>query len=242
MWPTCLLGIPLKAYLVLIIISWRGWKFTGAGNAAPLHPMMYCSQPAFPCDANVGMLPRMCLRYNFAFLPHGAGLEIIDSVMSFAFIRLRSFKSSCRTQSAGPRWLFLHMSPASRCPSIDTACSESRESLVVLLVGPLESQEEAAETLRELLLQGRRHQWYFAESSSSMRPVGPGSGIPTPSPSNFPTKLRELHNICTLKFQCSMSMALRALESCESPTTRIMDYSVIFNPSCGIASNTRLTI
>lgn len=39
--------------LVLIIISWGGWKLSGAGNAAPAHPRMYSSQPAFPCDANV---------------------------------------------------------------------------------------------------------------------------------------------------------------------------------------------
>lgn len=55
------------------------------------------------------------------------------------------------------------------------------------------------------------------------RPVDLGSGIPTPPP-NFSIKLRELHNICTLKFQCYMPMALRALESCESPTTRTMNY------------------
>lgn len=73
------------------------------------------------------------------------------------------------------------------------------------------------------------------------RPVDLGSGIPTPSP-NFPTKLRESHNICTLKFQCSISMALRALESRESPTTRSMNYSVISKPSRGIASNIRPTV
>lgn len=39
--------------LVLIIISWGGWKLSGAGNAALVHLRMYCSQPAFPCNANV---------------------------------------------------------------------------------------------------------------------------------------------------------------------------------------------
>lgn len=50
------------------------------------------------------------------------------------------------------------------------------------------------------------------------RLVDLGSGIPTPPPpSNFPTKSRDFHNIWTLKFQCLVSMALRVLESCESP-------------------------
>lgn len=44
---------PLQGKFGFTIISWRDSKLTGAGNAAPFHPRMYCSQPAFPCDANV---------------------------------------------------------------------------------------------------------------------------------------------------------------------------------------------
>lgn len=178
------------------------------------------------------MLSRMCLRHNLAFLPHGAGLEIVDAVTSFDFIRLRSIKSSCRIQTSDPRWLFRagpRYRPRKPLPlHLDTTCSESRESLVVLLAGPLASQEEATETLRELsncpVIWKEACMVFRRILIIHERPVELAREFRPPPLLNFPTKLRELHNICTLNFQCSMSMALRALESCESPTTRTMDF------------------
>lgn len=95
----------------------------------------------------------MCLRYNLKFLPYGAGLEIVDAVTSFAFIRLRSIKSPCRIQTVDLRWLFRAGLCRPRKPSplhLDTTCSESRGSLFVLLDRPLVYREEASKTLREL--------------------------------------------------------------------------------------------